>query len=115
MLEQKLLHVTNFDRESWWKFQSDEILKPGKMSTSSGHQINDRSDLFHKGQGKLFTHPQGCFKPERVSCKKSILSLQFWKLQKQGTQHFHLLHTKSKDSYCLEKANHTPGQAKGKA
>lgn len=71
MLEQKLLHVTNFDRESWWKFQSDEILKPGKMSTSSGHQINDRSDLFHKGQGKLFTHPQGCFKPERVSCIKA--------------------------------------------
>lgn len=57
-----MLTITNFDRKSWWKFQSDEIPKSGKMSTSSGHQINDWSDLFHKRQGKLFTHPQGCFK-----------------------------------------------------
>lgn len=58
-----VVHGTYFDRKSRWEFQFDEISQPCKMSTSSGHQVNDGNDLLHERERKFLTHPQRCFKP----------------------------------------------------
>lgn len=39
----------NFDRESSWKLQSNEIIQSSEMSAVGGHQVDDRDDLLlHK-------------------------------------------------------------------
>ena len=65
-----LLNGTYFDRKSRWEFQFDEVSQSGKMSASSGHQVNDGDDLLHERERKLLTHPQHCFKPAGLDEKR---------------------------------------------